>query len=150
MLIVAGNIISVKWCDDQSDIYGYPQVTIACHGGDQEYEIVQELPHSNTAQSRWYDKFSHEKCRYHKANLLKYQYCRLYGLFSSYMRWEGKLVNYLLYVLPRRVFDGYRDNAESDASAQFASLQYDFSDKIDLRFEIGRSEYRIRSRSIDR
>ncbi len=65
-----------------------------------------------------------------------------YGLFSSYNALGGKIGKLTYYTYyQHRVSDGYRDNAESDASAQFASLQYDFSDKLNLRFEIGRSEY---------
>jgi len=69
-----------------------------------------------------------------------------YGLFSSYNAIGGKVgkLSYYAYY-QRRVSDGYRDNAESDASAQFASLQYDFSPKLNLKFEIGRSEYLYQS-----
>ncbi|HSF88781.1 MAG TPA: TonB-dependent receptor, partial [Saprospiraceae bacterium] len=65
-----------------------------------------------------------------------------YGLFSSYNALGGKVGKLTYYTYyQRRVSDGYRENAESDASAQFASLQYDFSSKLNLKFEIGRSEY---------
>jgi len=68
-----------------------------------------------------------------------------YGLFSSYNALGGKVGKLTYYTYyQRRVSDGYRDNAESDASAQFASLQYDFSTKLNLKFEIGRSEYEYR------
>jgi Fe(3+) dicitrate transport protein len=65
-----------------------------------------------------------------------------YGLFSSYNALGGKVGKLTYYTYyQRRVSDGYRDNAESDASAQFASLQYDFTSKLNMKFEIGRSEY---------
>jgi Fe(3+) dicitrate transport protein len=65
-----------------------------------------------------------------------------YGLFSSYNALGGKVGKLTYYTYyQRRVSDGYRDYAESDASAQFASLRYDFSSKLKLKFEIGRSEY---------
>lgn len=68
-----------------------------------------------------------------------------YGLFSSYNALGGKVgkLKYYTYY-QRRVSDGYRENADSDASAQFASLQYDFSSRLNLKFEIGRSEYLYR------
>lgn len=65
-----------------------------------------------------------------------------YGLFSSYNALGGKVGKLTYYgYYHRRVSDGYRANSESDASAQFASLQYDFTSKLSLKFEIGRSEY---------
>lgn len=69
-----------------------------------------------------------------------------YGLFSSYNALGGKSgkVTYYAYY-QRRVSDGYRTNANSDAQAQFASLKYDFSSKINLQFEIGRSIYLFQS-----
>jgi len=68
-----------------------------------------------------------------------------YGLFSSYNALGGKVGKLTYYTYyQRRVSDGYRENATSDASAQFASLQYDFSSRLNLKFEIGRSEYLYR------
>ena len=65
-----------------------------------------------------------------------------YGLFSSYNALGGKLGKFSYYTYyQRRVSDGYRTNARSDAQAQFANLRYDFSSKLNLQFEIGRSEY---------
>jgi Fe(3+) dicitrate transport protein len=65
-----------------------------------------------------------------------------FGLFSTYNALGGKTGKLTYYgYYQRRVSDGYRDNAESDAQAQFASLQYDFSSKLNLKFEIGRSQY---------
>ncbi|MBK9105607.1 MAG: TonB-dependent receptor [Saprospiraceae bacterium] len=65
-----------------------------------------------------------------------------YGLFSSYNALGGKLGKFSYYTYyQRRVSDGYRTNARSDAQAQFANLKYDFSSSLNLQFEIGRSEY---------
>jgi Fe(3+) dicitrate transport protein len=69
-----------------------------------------------------------------------------YGLFSSYNALGGKVGKLTYYTYyQRRVSDGYRTNANSDAQAQFASLKYDFSSKINLQFEIGRSTYLFQS-----
>ena len=48
-----------------------------------------------------------------------------YGLFSSYNALGGKIgkLSYYTYY-QRRISDGYRTNAESDAQAQFASLKW--------------------------
>lgn len=65
-----------------------------------------------------------------------------FGLFSTFNSLggkTGKLTYYAYY--QHRVSDGYRDNSRSDAQAQFASLKYDFSDKLSLRAEFGRSQY---------
>ena len=68
-----------------------------------------------------------------------------YGLFSSYNALGGKVgkLSYYTYY-QRRISDGYRTNAESDAQAQFASLKWDFSSKLNLKFEFGRSQYLYR------
>jgi Fe(3+) dicitrate transport protein len=65
-----------------------------------------------------------------------------YGLFSSYNALGGKVgkVTYYTYY-QRRVSDGYRDNAESDAHAWFASVKYDFNPKLSLKAEVANSEY---------
>ena len=69
-----------------------------------------------------------------------------YGLFSSYNALGGKVGKLTYYAYyQRRVSHGYRTNAESDAQAQFASLRYDFSSKINLQFELGRSTYLFQS-----
>lgn len=65
-----------------------------------------------------------------------------YGLFSSFNAIGGK-INKLTYYgyYQKRVSDGYRDNSKSNSEAQFASFQYDFSKKLNLRAELGRSTY---------
>ena len=65
-----------------------------------------------------------------------------YGLFSSYNAIGGtigKLRYYAYY--QKRVSDGYRKNATSDAEAQFMSLEYLFNSKLRLKAELGRSTY---------
>jgi Fe(3+) dicitrate transport protein len=65
-----------------------------------------------------------------------------YGLFSSYNALGGKVGKLTYYTYyQRRVSDGYRAKANSDAQAQFASLKWDFNSKLNLQFEIGRSQY---------
>ncbi|MDQ3017242.1 MAG: TonB-dependent receptor [Bacteroidota bacterium] len=65
-----------------------------------------------------------------------------FGLLSSFNSIGGKLgrVTYYAYA-QKRTSNGYRDNARSDAEAQLAGIQFDFSDKLNLRAEIGRSTY---------
>lgn len=65
-----------------------------------------------------------------------------FGLLSSFNAIggkKGKLTYYAYY--QRRVSDGYRDNARSDAQAQFVSLGYAFSKVLHARAELGRSQY---------
>ncbi len=65
-----------------------------------------------------------------------------YGLFCSYNAIDGtigKLRYYAYY--QKRVSDGYRKNATSDAEAQFMSLEYLFNSKLRLKAELGRSTY---------
>ena len=65
-----------------------------------------------------------------------------YGLFSSYNAIGGtigKLRYYAYY--QKRVSDGYRKNATSDAEAQFMSLEYLFNSTLRLKAELGRSTY---------
>ena len=65
-----------------------------------------------------------------------------YGLFSSYNAIGGtigKLRYYAYY--QKRVSDGYRKNASSDAEAQFMSLEYLFNSNVKLKVELGRSTY---------
>ena len=65
-----------------------------------------------------------------------------YGLFSSYNAIGGKIgkLRYYAYY-QKRVSDGYRKNANSNAEAQFMSLEYLFSSKLSLKAELGRSTY---------
>jgi Fe(3+) dicitrate transport protein len=65
-----------------------------------------------------------------------------YNLVSSYNAISGatqKLSYYAYYY--KRHSDGYRDNSQSDASAQFLQLHYQFSPTISLKGELGRSKY---------
>lgn len=65
-----------------------------------------------------------------------------FGLLSSYNAIGGKNGKFTYFgYYYRRVSDGYRKNAHSSADAQFVSLGYDFSSKINLKFELGRSNY---------
>lgn len=65
-----------------------------------------------------------------------------YGLLSSYNAVGGRVgkLTYYLYH-HRRNSKGYRQNSRSEAQAQFVRLQYDFSSKLSLRAELGRTEY---------
>jgi Fe(3+) dicitrate transport protein len=65
-----------------------------------------------------------------------------YGLLSSFNAIGGKIgkLSYYAYY-QKRVSDGYRKNARSDAQSQFASLNYTFSPKFNVKAELGRSQY---------
>ncbi|HMQ46384.1 MAG TPA: TonB-dependent receptor [Saprospiraceae bacterium] len=65
-----------------------------------------------------------------------------YGVLSTYNAVGGRSgkLSYYAY-FHRRVMDGYRENARSDGSAQYASLKYQFSPHLSLKAELGRSEY---------
>jgi len=68
-----------------------------------------------------------------------------YGLFSSYNALGGKLGKWSYYAYyQKRVSEGYRDNATSDASAQYAMLQYQASEKMFLKAEFAHSTYLYR------
>ncbi|GAB3892593.1 TonB-dependent receptor [Larkinella knui] len=65
-----------------------------------------------------------------------------YGLRSTYNaigERVGKLTYYGYYY--RRHSDGYRENATSNSQAQLISLQYQATNRLRLRAELGRSEY---------
>lgn len=65
-----------------------------------------------------------------------------YGLLSSFHAIGGKTGKLSYYgYYQRRVSKGYRAQSNSDAQAQFASIQYDWSEKLQLKAELGRSEY---------
>lgn len=65
-----------------------------------------------------------------------------FGLLSSYNAIGGKKGRFTYYAYyQRRVSDGYRDNARSDAQAQFVSLRYDISQRFSAKAEVGRSQY---------
>ncbi len=65
-----------------------------------------------------------------------------YGLLSTFNSLGGKVGKLTYYAYyHRRVSDGYRENSRSKAQGQFAGLKYDFSDRLSLRAEFGRSQY---------
>lgn len=65
-----------------------------------------------------------------------------FNLLSTYSAINGtyKRFSYYTYYYKRHS-GGYRDNSESDATSQFLQLNYQISDRISLKAEIGRSEY---------
>lgn len=65
-----------------------------------------------------------------------------FNLLSSYNAISGtyKKFSYYAYYY-RRHSDGYRDNSQSDANAQFVQLNYQFNSNISLKAELGRSKY---------
>ncbi len=65
-----------------------------------------------------------------------------FNLVSSYNAINGtyKKFSYYAYYY-RRHSDGYRDNSQSDANAQFIQLNYQFKSNILLKAELGRSKY---------
>ncbi|WP_345265826.1 TonB-dependent receptor family protein [Nibrella viscosa] len=65
-----------------------------------------------------------------------------YGLLSTYNAIGGKVGRLTYYAYDyRRVFAGYRENARSHAQAQFVSLQFQATNRLRLRAELGRSTY---------
>lgn len=65
-----------------------------------------------------------------------------YGLMSSYNALSGKKGKFSYYAYYyKRVSDGYRKNARSDAEAQFVALRYQFLTNLVLKAELGRSTY---------
>ncbi len=65
-----------------------------------------------------------------------------YGLLSTFNSIGGKVGKMTYYGYDHhRSSDGYRDNARSVAEAQFVGITYEFSPKLSLRGEIGRSTY---------
>jgi Fe(3+) dicitrate transport protein len=65
-----------------------------------------------------------------------------FGLVSSYNSISGtdKKFSYRAYYY-RRHSGGYRQNSESNASAQFVQLAYQLHSRLSLRAEVGRSKY---------
>ncbi|MDX2046276.1 MAG: TonB-dependent receptor, partial [Chitinophagaceae bacterium] len=65
-----------------------------------------------------------------------------FNLFSTYNAISGtyKKFSYYAYYYKRHS-NGYRNNSQSDATSQFVQLNYEFSDKVSLRTEFGRSKY---------
>lgn len=66
-----------------------------------------------------------------------------FGLVSSYNAINGtiKKFSYSAYYY-RRHSDGFRKNSESDATAQFVQLNYQFNKQVSLKAEFGRSKYK--------
>lgn len=65
-----------------------------------------------------------------------------YGVLSTFNAIGGKAGKLSYYAYHhRRVMEGYRENARSDGSAQYASLKYQFLPNLSLKAELGRSEY---------
>lgn len=68
-----------------------------------------------------------------------------YDLFSSYNAVGGKVGKWQYYAYyHKRVSDGYRKNARSDAESQFVSLTYQAARNFRIKAETGRSTYRFR------
>ncbi|OQP50766.1 TonB-dependent receptor [Niastella yeongjuensis] len=66
-----------------------------------------------------------------------------FGLFSTYNAVGGHIGKWSYYAyFSKRVADGYRKNSESNADAQFASLQYHFNANLYLKAELGHSKYK--------
>ena len=65
-----------------------------------------------------------------------------FGLLSSYNAISGtiKKFSYGAYYYKRHA-KGYRNNSQSDADAQFVQLNYQFTSKIAVKAELGRSKY---------
>jgi Fe(3+) dicitrate transport protein len=65
-----------------------------------------------------------------------------YNLLSSYNAVSGsyKKFSYYAYYYKRHS-DGYRNNSQSDATAQYVQLNYQFNKNISLKAELGRSKY---------
>lgn len=68
-----------------------------------------------------------------------------YNLLSTYNAIGGtyKKFSYYAYYYKRHS-DGYRKNSQSDAEAEFVQLSYRFNDKLLLKAEFGRSQYRYK------
>ena len=65
-----------------------------------------------------------------------------FNLLSSYNAISGtyKKFSYYAYYYKRHS-DGYRDNSQSNANAQFLQLNYQFNSNVSLKAELGRSKY---------
>lgn len=65
-----------------------------------------------------------------------------FNLLSSYNAISGRYKKFSYYAYYyRRHSKGYRKNSQSDANAQFIQLGYEFSPKVSLKAELGRSKY---------
>ena len=56
---------------------------------------------------------------------------------SGYVSIGGKIGKWQYNALPRRVADGYRDNAKSDAQAQFISVQGQLEFEMECKSRVG-------------
>ena len=65
-----------------------------------------------------------------------------FNLLSSYNAISGtyKKFSYYAYYYQRHS-NGYRNNSQSDANAQFVQLNYQFNSNVSLKAELGRSKY---------
>ena len=65
-----------------------------------------------------------------------------FGLLSTYNAISGtiKKFSYAVYYYKRHA-NGYRDNSQSDADAEFIQLGYRFNEAVSLKAELGRSKY---------
>ncbi|MCC7246590.1 MAG: TonB-dependent receptor plug domain-containing protein, partial [Saprospiraceae bacterium] len=65
-----------------------------------------------------------------------------YGLLSTYQALGGKVGRLTYYAwYQKRISEGYRDNANSNAQSQFVSLKYDINQRLSISGELGRSQY---------
>ncbi len=65
-----------------------------------------------------------------------------YGLYSTYASLGGKIGKFSYFgYYQKRISNGYRENSNSNSDAQFLNLSYQFNDKLQLSFEVGRSSY---------
>jgi Fe(3+) dicitrate transport protein len=68
-----------------------------------------------------------------------------FGLLSTFNALGGKIGKFTYYgYYQKRISDGYRDNASSDAEAQFINIKYEVNEKMSLKAELGRSTYLYR------
>lgn len=65
-----------------------------------------------------------------------------FGLQSTYNAIGGKTGKFTYYgYYHRRVSEGYRENSRSEAEAQYFNLKYTFSERLEIKAELGRSTY---------
>ena len=65
-----------------------------------------------------------------------------YGLLSTFNAIGGKVGRFTYYAYyQNRVSDGYRDNSTSKSDAQHIRINYEMSDKVNLKAELSRSTY---------
>jgi Fe(3+) dicitrate transport protein len=65
-----------------------------------------------------------------------------FGMLSSYNAIGGKIGKLTYYAYyQKRVSEGYRDNSDTKAQAQYIRLNYAFSPRFNLKAELGRSQY---------